>query len=85
MSLTVNLGEEMGRDGLVMRCVRITHQTSLFEDTKGVCEIVEEQLLEFKGPGGELDFEVLSSSRKPYEGPPSAIKAPEPITWRREQ
>lgn len=80
----VELGTEIEREGKLMRCVRITHQTSLFQTEGGQSEVLEEDLIEWKAANGELDFEVLTSTRNTYAGPSGTIKAPEPISWRKE-
>lgn len=85
MSTQRELGETFTReDNKQWRIVRITKQTSLFEDLRGVQSVVEEHLLELKSSEGQVDFEVLSSTQLPYEGLPSTVKAPEPIIWRKE-
>lgn len=83
-TLVRRLGEEIEREGKKWRVVRITKQTSLFEDLKGQTEVVDEHLLQLKSSEGEIDFEVLSSERLSYDGPYSQIKAPEPIVWRKD-
>ncbi len=88
MSTSVQLGSEVKRGEaehlVTYRIIRITKQTCLFEDAKGVLSVVTEELLELKDVEGNIAFDVLSSDRTDYEGPVSIIKAPEPITWKRD-
>lgn len=83
MPLTVELGQELTRNGAQFRVVRITQQDSLFE-SEDLVEVISEHLLELKSQEGKISFEVLSSERKPYQGPQSSIKAPDPIQWRKD-
>lgn len=83
MTLSVNLGDEYIIDAVTYRVVRIVNQDALFESEDSGCEVVSEHLLELKGSEGQIEFVVLSSERKMYNGAESKIKAPEPINWKR--
>jgi hypothetical protein len=63
------------------RVVRIiSHSVSLFEDKEGVY-LQTESYVELKSPIGLVDFVVLTCERELYNGPPSPIKALDPINF----
>lgn len=82
MSEQVSLGHEVIREGKLWRVIRLAKQQVLFEDQSGVLSVLDEHLAEIKGEKGEIDFIVFSSERQRYDGPPSKIKAPEPVQWK---
>jgi hypothetical protein len=92
VSIQVKLGEVIQHEGTPWRVVRIvTHDYSLFEE-EGIAGnrpsqppyTLEESYIMLKDVDGKVDFIVLSSNKKPYEGEPSPIKALKPIVWRKE-
>lgn len=83
MSTQVQLGDTVKVKDKMARVVRILHSDhSLFEDDTGTF-IIHESYAQLKFEDGAVDFLVYSSEKLPYAGPPSPIKALNPIVWRR--
>lgn len=77
-----HLGHELQYQDQTWRIVRIiAWDKSLFEDETGTYE-VNESYVQIKSTAGQIDHIVLDSTKLPYTGPASTIKALEPLSWR---
>ena len=80
----LTLGGEVEHNGKQWRVVRlVSRDLTLIEDETG-SHLIEETYVMLKSAEGTVDFVVLSSEKRLYDGPSSTIKALNPLSWRQQ-
>ena len=78
--MQAQLGDNLMVQGKPFRIVRIiTGSSTLYERLGQPPFVVEETYLQLKGPNNEVEFLMINSTIRAYEGESSPIKGLEPL------